>query len=87
VFFRNLLDVSNGLKDPEKAILDNQEILMDTINEGYAAKPSTISNALSCPKQDCMTINNLFYSRFIQLQPKATAITAVMRKYMESHQL
>jgi len=79
-------DVSSALKDLEKAILDNQEILMDTINESYASNPSTISTAFSCPQRDCMTVNNLSYSRFIQLQPKATAITSTMRKYMESHQ-
>ena len=80
------IDVSDALKDLERAVVDNQEILMDTINESYAANPLTISNALSCPKKDCMTVNNLFYSRFIQLQPKATAITSAMRKYIESHQ-
>lgn len=75
-------DVSEALKDLEKAIVDNQEILMDTINESYAAKPSTISTAFSCPGQDCWAVNNLFYSRFVQLLPKATAITAAMRKHM-----
>jgi hypothetical protein len=89
IFYSSALtpvDVSDALKDLEKAIADNQEILMDTINESYAAKPSTLSNALACPKEDCMAINNLFYSRFIQLQPKATAITSAMRKYIESRQ-
>lgn len=75
-------DVSEALEDLEKAIADNQEILMDTINESYAANPSTISTAFSCPTGDCWAVNNLFYSRFVQLEPKATAVTAAMRKHM-----
>ncbi|MGH9495374.1 MAG: hypothetical protein ACRD3B_10280 [Candidatus Sulfotelmatobacter sp.] len=79
-------DVANALNELEKAIADNQEILMDTINESYGANPATISKAFSCPTQECMAVNNLFYSRFIQLEPKAAAITSGMRKYMERHQ-
>ena len=89
IFYSSALtpsDVSDALKDLEKTIADNQELLMDAINESYAAKPSTISTALSCQNGDCIAVNNLFYSRFIQLQPKATAITSAMRKYMESRQ-
>ena len=88
IFYSSVLTpatVADALKDLEKAIMDNQEILMDTINESYAAKPSTVSNALSYPKQDSKTINNLFYARFVQLQPKAAVITAAIRQYMESH--
>ena len=79
------VEIAQPLKDFEKAIVDNQEILMDTINESYAAKPMSIANAFECPKEDCQTVNNLFYPRFIQLQPKAEDVTNAMRKYLESH--
>jgi hypothetical protein len=77
-------EVAQTLKDFEKALVDDQEILMDTINESYATKPTSIANAFDCPKEECSTVNNLFYSRFIQLQPKAEAVTNAMRKYHEA---
>jgi hypothetical protein len=78
-------EVAEPLRELEKAIADDQEILMDTINESYAANPTSISNAFDCPKEDCNAVVDRFYPRYIQLQPKAAAVTDAIRKYRESN--
>lgn len=79
------LEVAQPLKEFDRALSDNQEILMDTINESYAANSRSISMALTCSIEECQIISNLFYARFIQLKPKAEAVTNSMRTYLESH--
>ena len=78
-------DVAEPLRGLEKALSDDQELLMDTINEAYATNPSSISNAFDCPKEDCNTVVDKFYPRYIQLRPKAEAVTDAIRKYREAH--
>jgi hypothetical protein len=68
------------LKDFERALSDNNEVLIDAINEGYSISPRAIINAYDCPKDHCSTVNNLFYSRFVNLKPKADAIADAIRR-------
>jgi len=73
-------DVAKALQEFERTLEINNEVLIDAINEAYASNPEAIVNANDCPKTACSVLNNLFYSEFTNLKPKADAIGEAIRR-------
>lgn len=77
------VNVTNALKVFDKAIEDNSTLMIEVLNESLA---ENIENIISDDKELSPCFGNtsrLYWSRFIQLKPKADVVSASIRDYLE----
>jgi hypothetical protein len=77
------VEVVRTLKDFDKAIEDNLVLMIEVLNERLADNAEKIidNDKYSSPRFGNMS--NLYWSRFIKLRPKAEAVSAAIRAYLE----
>lgn len=77
------VEIVNTLKDFDKAIKDNTNLMIEVLNERLA---DNIENIFGDDKDSSPCFNGTsrpYWSSFIQLRPKAEAVSIAIRDYLE----
>lgn len=76
-------DVVLALKFFDKAIDDNTNLMLDSLNESLAANPNNIIYNDVCPSDFCGSAANSFWMKSILLRPKADQIVEAIRHSLQ----